>query len=245
MIRWFAHHPTAANLLLVLIIAAGLFSVPHLKRETFPDYRPVEVSIEVVYRGASASDIEDAVVRRLYDAVKGVEYLDEFVASAQDNVARATATMTAGGDPVRFLNELQTEVFAIKDLPERAETPVVRELHRGDFVTSVAVTGDLPRSQLEDYALHLEERIMTLPGVSAVTVQGLSRRQWQVEIPREVLGQHGLSALELARRVARQSIDLPLGTLETRDRNILRTPYPCEVAVTPSTGSGAGELTNS
>lgn len=51
MIRWFAAHPTAANLVLVILVAVGLFAAPTLQRETFPDYRPGEVSIEVAYRG--------------------------------------------------------------------------------------------------------------------------------------------------------------------------------------------------
>jgi len=249
VIRWFASHPTAANLLLLLVIAAGLFSLPQLKRETFPDYRPVEVSIEVVYRGASAADVEEAIGERLYEAVKGVEYLDEFICVARDNLASATASMAAGGDPIRFLNELQTEVRAITDLPERAETPVVRELHRSDQVAAVAVTGDLRQTQLEDYALRLEERIMRLPGVADVTVRGISQRQWQVEVSREVLGQHGLSARELAERISRQSIDLPLGILETNERDILlrftdqrRSPRELSSLVVVSDGEG-GELT--
>ncbi|MEQ8802810.1 MAG: efflux RND transporter permease subunit, partial [Haliea sp.] len=220
MIRWFAGHPTAANLLLVLLLAAGLFAAPQLKRETFPDYRPTEVSIEVVYRGASAADVEDAICRRLHDAVKGVDFLEELRCVAQDNLASATATMMAGGEVLRFLDELQTEVRALDTLPDRAEAPVIRELHRSDMVVAVAIAGDLPRRQLEDYALQLEERIMALPGVANVTLRGLSQRQWQVEIRRDVLGQYGLSARQLAERVARQSLDLPLGTLETADRDI-------------------------
>ncbi|MDR5902837.1 efflux RND transporter permease subunit [Halomonas icarae] len=221
MIRWFAAHPTAANLLLVLLLAAGLFTAPTLKRETFPDYRPVEVSVEVVYRGASAADVEDAVCRRLHEAVKGVEYLDEFVCVAQDNLASATATMQAGGDSLRFLGEIDTEVGAISEFPVRADPPVVRELHRSDLVAAVAVSSDMPTSRLEEYALRLEERIMALPGVAKVAIHGMSQRQWQVEVPGEVLGQHGLSARDLARRVSAQSQDLPLGTLETPGRDIL------------------------
>jgi len=221
VIGWFAAHPTAANLLLVLLLAAGLLAAPALERETFPDYRPVEVAVEVLYRGASASDVEDAVCRRLHDAVKGVESLDELACVAHDNRASATASMAPGGDPIRFLNEVQTEVRTITDLPARAEAPVVRALHRSDLVAAVAVTGDMPRGQLEDYARRLEQRVMALPGVAGVSIQGMSQRQWQVEVARGVLGQHGLSARELAARVARQSLDLPLGTLETREREIL------------------------
>jgi len=75
MIRWFAGHPTAANLLLILLLAVGLFAVPNLKRETFPDYLPGEVGIEVKYRGATAADVEDQICRRLDDALTGVDFL--------------------------------------------------------------------------------------------------------------------------------------------------------------------------
>lgn len=61
MIRWFAAHPTAANLLLVVLLATGLLSAPNLKRETFPDHLPVEVSIAVEYRGATAADVEEVI----------------------------------------------------------------------------------------------------------------------------------------------------------------------------------------
>ncbi|ALS99860.1 efflux RND transporter permease subunit [Lacimicrobium alkaliphilum] len=221
MIRWFASHPTAANLLLLLLIAAGLFVAPTLKRETFPDYRPTEVSIDVAYRGASAADVEDAICQRLHDAAKGVDYLDEFSCIAQDNIASSVATMKTGGNPLRFINELQTEINAIVDFPASAEDPIIRELHRSDLVAAIALTGDMPRRQLEDYALYLENKLLSVGGVAEVSVQGMSQRQWQIEVSREVLGQHGLSAKNLAFQISTQSIDLPLGILETPDRDLL------------------------
>lgn len=249
MIRWFAGHPTAANLLLVVLLAVGLFAAPSLKRETFPDYRPVQVSIEVIYRGATAADVEDEICGRVYDALKGVDFLDELTCTAQTNRARAVATMTEGGDPIRFLNEIETEVRATTDLPRQAEAPVVRELNRNDLVAAVAVSGDMSPDQLEDYADGLEDRFMTLPGVAAVRIQGVSQRQWQVTVPREVLNQHGLSAQGLAARVASQNVDMPLGTLETRDRDIQlrftdqrRTLRQLERLVVVSDPAG-GELT--
>jgi multidrug efflux pump subunit AcrB len=70
MIRWFTGHPTAANLLLVLFIVAGVFAAPMLNRETFPDFRPTEAEIIVPYRGAAAADVEDAICRPLWDACR-------------------------------------------------------------------------------------------------------------------------------------------------------------------------------
>ena len=221
MIRWFAAHPTAANLLLLLLLAAGLFAAPTLQRETFPDYRPTEVGIEVEYRGASAADVEEAICRRLRDALKAVDDLDELICVAQDNLANATATMQPGGDALRFRSDIDTAVRAIRHLPARAETPIVRSLHQSDLVAAVAISGALPLAQLEEVARRLEDRILRLPGVAEVQIQGLSQRQWQVEVPRDVLAQHGLSARALAQLIARQNIDLPLGILEGNDRELL------------------------
>lgn len=220
MIRWFAGHPTAANLLLILLLAVGAFAAPTLKRETFPDYLPSEVSIEVEYRGAIAADVEDEICRRLHDALTGVDYLDELVCVAQDNLASATATMEDDGDIGRFLDDISTEVDAITDFPIRAEPAVVRELHRSDLVAAVAVSGDMPLPDLENHAKALEDRLLRLPGVADVAIQGLSQRQWQVEVPQETLAQYGLTARDLADLLARQNIDMPLGTLETRERDI-------------------------
>ncbi|HEY9040121.1 MAG TPA: efflux RND transporter permease subunit [Roseovarius sp.] len=220
MIRWFAGHPTAANLLLVLLLAAGVMAAPTLKRETFPDFRPVEAEISVEYRGATAEEVEDAICRRVWDAVESVEGLDELSCTAQGSIARAVATMDASGDSARFINDLRTEVTAVDDFPDAAEPAVVRELHRTDPVTSVAVAGDLPPTQLERYAAELQDRLSALPGVAKVTMAGFGKRQFRITVPRAVMEQHGLTVSGLAAQIDAQSVDRPLGSLETDTRDI-------------------------
>ncbi|MDF2371802.1 MAG: efflux RND transporter permease subunit [Rhizobiaceae bacterium] len=220
MIRWFAAHPTASNLLLLLFIAAGLFAFPTLKRETFPDFRPVEAEISIVYRGATAQDVETAICRPLWDALQSVDGLEEVVCIAQDSNARAVATLITGGDALRFVNEVRTEVGAIDSFPARADPAVVRELHRTDLVTSVAVSGELPARELELFASALSDRISTLPDVARVVTSGFGDRQLRIEVPRAVMAQHGLTAETLAGILGTQSLDRPLGTLETSEADL-------------------------
>ena len=220
MIAWFARHPTAANLVLVLIAAAGIIAAPMLKRETFPDFRPTEAEITVLYRGATAGEVEDAVCRRVWDALEAVENLEELTCSARENAARAVATMAPGGDAGRFVNDLRTEVTAIDDFPDAADPPIVRQLHRTDMVASVAVAGDMPAPQLERYASRFQDRLSALPGVARVTMTGFGERQFRITVARAVLVQHGLTASGLAATIGAQSIDRPLGNLETPARDI-------------------------
>ena len=72
MIRFFVGHPTAANLLMGLLLISGVMALPALKRETFPDFTSDAVRVEVVYPGASAETIEEALCQRIEDAVAEV-----------------------------------------------------------------------------------------------------------------------------------------------------------------------------
>ncbi|NDW44551.1 efflux RND transporter permease subunit [Ruegeria sp. PrR005] len=214
MIRWFAGHPTAANLLLLLFLAAGSFAVPGLLRETFPDFRAVEAEVTVPYRGAAAEDVESGICAPLWDGVQGVEGLETFTCTAQTGRARAVATMAPGNDPIRFVNMLRTEVAAIDSFPDRADPAIVRELHRSDPVTSIAVSGDLPLTELDLYAETLSDRLTALAGVARVTRSGLGTRTIRVSALADVLEAHGLTPASLASALAAQNVDLPVGTLE-------------------------------
>ena len=214
MIRWFTGHPTAGNLLLLLFLAAGFFAAPGLLRETFPDFRAVEAEIVVPYRGAAAEDVETAICAPLWDGVQSVEGLETFTCTAQAGRARAVATMAPGNDALRFVNSLRTEVSAIDTFPERADPAVVRELHRTDPVTSVAISGDLPLSELDFYADGLSDHLTALPGVARVTRGGLGTRTLTISVSRTAMEGHGLTPAALAMAIAAQNIDLPIGTLE-------------------------------
>ncbi|WP_435099420.1 efflux RND transporter permease subunit [Arhodomonas sp. AD133] len=248
MIRYFAAHPTAANLLLILIVAAGVLAAPTLKRETFPRYEPSEVGIDVAYPGAAAADVEDAVCARLEDAIEGVTDLGELRCEALDNRASLVAEMREGGRFPRFLDEVKTEVDAVDDLPERAETPLVRQLHRTEFVASMALAGDMAVPDLKAYAEILKDRLQGVAGVSLVNLRGFSDHQLRIEVPNPVLRQHGLSVEQLAQIVGRQNVDLPAGSLETADQEVRlrfrderRSPRELEELVVVAGDSG-GEV---
>jgi hydrophobic/amphiphilic exporter-1 (mainly G- bacteria), HAE1 family len=221
MIRYFAAHPTGANLLLLFLTVLGLSALPSLKRETFPDFTPKEIEVRVPYPGASAEDVEEALCRRLEDAIDVVSDVAEVRCQALESVAIAVAKMTHAADFSRFLDDIKSEVEAIDDFPEQVELPVIRQLGRMDQVVSIAVTGPMSTTDLKAYAEELKDRIKQLPTVSQVTISGFSQHQLQVRVSKAVLKRHELGISDLANAISRQSIDLPAGTIETRDRDYL------------------------
>ena len=69
MIRYFASHPTAANVLMVAIIILGITALPKLQRDTFPVIPATEVEIRASYPGATPAEVEDAVCQRIEDTL--------------------------------------------------------------------------------------------------------------------------------------------------------------------------------
>ncbi len=221
MIRFFAHHPTAANLLMVAMMVLGLLTLPSLKRETLPDASEDRIQITVAYPGASAGDVEEAVARRIEDALDGIDYVDEVRTDSREGVCIATTDMTEGGDIQAFLDDIRAELDAINDFPDLVEEPVIVQVGRTDPVVSVAVTGAASDADLKAYCEELKERMQQEAGIRLIEIRGFSDHQFRVEVSAYTLALFGVSAQHVAEVLASQSIDLPAGMLNTPGGDIL------------------------
>lgn len=220
MIRFFASHPTAGNLMMAVFILAGLFTVSSLRRETLPGIEPRKVSVSVVYPGARPEDVEEAICRRIEDAVESIENIAKMSCEARDSLAQAVIEMKEGEKLDRFISKVKTKVDAIADFPEKVELPVVEEMGTVAFVASVALTGFKNRSHLKAYALGVKDRMLQWGGISQVDIKGFSAHQIRIELSDVALRQFGLSVSDIARTIAEQSLDLPGGTLEASEGQI-------------------------
>ena len=221
MIRFFAAHPTAANLLLLGLIIVGVFSLPNMRRETFPEFESDRVRVSVTYAGASAEEMEEAITQRIEDAVNSINYLEEYTSESREGLSRVTLEIEEGGNLQEFIDDIRNEVDAITTFPEEADDPVIVALARTSHVVSIAITGSMSDQHLKEYAEQLKRKLQRLPDVSQVTIQGFSDRQIQVEISARKLRQYDLTIDDVANAISKQSLDVPAGTIESTDQEIL------------------------
>ena len=221
MIRYFAAHPTAANLLMALFVVLGIAALPDTRRETLPDGSVPEVEIRLAWPGAGARDVEEAICLVIEEAIDGVNDVEEIRCDAREGAATAVVRMAEGGDIDRFVADLRTETEAIDNFPDRAEAPVIRQLGRTDHVVSISVSGPMDAASLKAYAELLKARLQGLDDISLVRIEGFSDHQLRVHVPALLLRQYGLSLAQLADAIARQSVNVPVGTIETREQDIL------------------------
>ncbi len=221
MIRWFAEHPTAANLTMLAIIILGLVSLPQQQRETLPRISNDKIGIQVIYPGSTAEEVEDAICRRLEDALESIADLDEMQCEATEGMANATAIMTEGSNMMQFLDDVNAAVDSIDDFPDQAELPVVEEKARTDAVVSIAITGPGDPVVLKAYAEDVKLRLLAQAEIANINIDGFSDRQIRVEIPAARLRQFGLSLADIANTLQNQSISTPSGRIEGPQEDIL------------------------
>jgi len=220
MIRFFAGHKTAANILMLALIAIGFASIPALKMETFPDINKFEVQVTVAYPGAAPTDVEEGICIPLERATDGISFLDEKRCEAKDNFGMMTLKMLEEGNMLQFVEDVKTAVDGIDNFPTDSEEPIVKELGRIDPVVNIAISGDLPRPALKELAEDMRRRAQRVRGIPLVEVNGFSDRQLHVQLPMHILEQYRLSVLDVADRIKRQGVDLPAGIIEAEAQEV-------------------------
>src|SRR6056297_766503 len=235
VISWFTRHRTAANLLLVLLIALGLMAMPRMRAQFFPDIIIDNVTVSVTWEGASAEDMDSAIVQLLEPALLAVEGVESSNASSRENSASVVLEFEPDWDMGRAADEVQAALDQITTLPDEADEPVVRRGAWRDSVTDVVITGPVGTEQLARIADEFVTRLFDA-GVTRTTIEGVAAPETVVEVPGANLIAHRITMQEIATAIAAEITTDPAGDMEganTRVRTGTAKRSPAEIAEIP------------
>ncbi|WP_017444907.1 efflux RND transporter permease subunit [Gayadomonas joobiniege] len=221
LIAWFVYNPVAANLLMVLIVIAGIYASFSIRKQSFPTIEVDVVHVQVPYLGAAPKEVEEGVVLKLEEAVKKIEGIKSLESVAQEGLGRVMIEVQEGYDVIELMNEVKVQVDAIPSFPENTENPVVYRVKPEQAVLWVQVFGDLSERKMKDYARQIRDEIVQLPGVTTADVQGARAYEIAIEIDEQTLRKHNITLAFVAERIRQFSLDLPGGTIKTRNGDIL------------------------
>lgn len=249
MIAWFARHPTAANLLMLVFLLLGALGVPQLQRETYPEFEATSLSVSASLPGADAEVIDQDIVARIEDVLGGLEGIASVASSSREGRATVTVEVEDGHEVETLLTDVRSAVESIQDFPEAMEDePTVTLRSRARSVLTVAVTGPMSGQDLLLYLERLKRRLLAHDDVSLVTVAGFSTHQLRIRLDPSALARHGLDVATVSAAIAAQSLDSPVGSLETRAGNLLvryadrRTTPASLAALVVATATDGGEV---
>jgi len=221
MIRFFAAHPTAANLLMAGIVVLGLMSTLTMTRVLFPEFEVPVVQVTTVYPGASADEVELSVCQRIERQIEGIDGIKRVESLSREGIALTTVSLTDDVDPSEVRSRIDEELARLTDLPDLAEEMVVELMDVQLDVLFVAIAGSVPEKDLLAYAEQLRDELLELEDVSDVTIIGFSDHELRIEVREDALLAHGFSLSDIAQVIREQSIDLPGGDVDVGGRDIM------------------------
>mgnify|MGYP006123971087 FL=1 len=222
LVAYFARNPVASNLVMVILLVGGLLAALGLTAQVFPTIDPGTVTISVAYPGATPSEVEEGITRRVEEAVFGIDGVDRVISRASENLGSVTLELKDFVDADKVRDDAEAAVQQLIDFPpeDAEQAKIVRAETLADVLT-IVVSSEMGERELRRGAEAIEEELLALPGVSLVTLVGAKDYEIAIEITEASLRRYDLTMSEVANTIRQSSINLSSGEIRTRGGDLL------------------------
>ncbi len=220
IVAWMAHNPVAANLLMLVVMVAGMQALFGVTKEVFPTFPADTLTITVPYPGSSPEEVEEGIRIKIEEEIQDIVGIKELRSIAQEGSGKVTVQLQPGIDIGPVLSKVEVRVDGIASFPGDAEEPIIEEQVRRTRALSLSIYGELGEFQLKELADKIRDEILSLPGITQVEVQGSREYEISIELSDSALRQYGLQFDDVVKAIQNQSQDLPGGKLRAESRTI-------------------------
>ncbi|MES2377642.1 MAG: efflux RND transporter permease subunit [Bacteroidota bacterium] len=218
--------PVLATVMSIVIVVFGVIGYNFLGIRDFPSIDPPIISVSTSYAGANADVIESQITEPLEKAINGVPGIRNISSSSSVGSSNITVEFDLDADLETAANDVRDKVSqAQRQLPQDITAPpvVTKADANADNIITVSVTSDKRNiMQVNDYAENvLQEGLQTIPGVSAINIQGQRQYAMRLWVDPAKLSALGLAANDITDALNRENVELPAGKIEGNNTELI------------------------
>jgi HAE1 family hydrophobic/amphiphilic exporter-1 len=209
--------PTLVVVLFTILTALGIVSYTKLNYDLFPKMNVPMVSITTQYPGASASEVESSVTKKLEDALSSIENMESMNSTSQEGVSSITINLESSADVNIALQDAQRKVNSVAaDMPTDAKTPTISKFASDDMpIMKLGITANMESTQLYQIAKdQIKSRFSKLNGVGQVSLVGGDEREIKINVNKDKLTAYKLSIGQIYTAVQNANMEFPTGKIE-------------------------------
>ncbi|MEM7559852.1 MAG: efflux RND transporter permease subunit, partial [Planctomycetota bacterium] len=227
IVRWAINNTPAINVMIVALLAAGMFSFYSMRREVFPEFELEVILVRVPYPGASPSDCEKGVCQPVEEAVRALDGIKRLVSIAREGGGYVLLELESNiGNVQKVVSDVRSRVDRISNFPDSAERAEVEQITFRESAIRLAILG--PKSDSPDEELKLREvaeevrsELLELDTISQANIQGAKQYQVDVELSESTLRKYNLTLSRVAQILRQRNIEIPGGQLRADGQEIL------------------------
>ena len=216
--------PVATTMVMISIMFIGLMAMFSMKSELLPNMEIPVVTISTTWSGAVAEDVETQITKKIEEILPNVEGIDKISSTSTFEKSTIVVEFNFGIDADEKTTEIQRELSKItNDLPDDAGTPVAKKVEAGaGNLTMILMFSAENRSELSTFIEeYLTPKLESLTGIGQVLVFGNPDKELQIQFDSDKLAAYNLTPVELYNLISISSKNLPLGTVQTGNKNII------------------------
>ena len=209
------HSRTVTVLILILVLAGGIFAYRQLQQELFPEISLRIINVSTSYQQGTPYQVAQEVTKPIEDLILGMEGLKQLTSTSRSSNSRVQASFEHTVDIEEAEAEIVSRVSGLR-LPDAAGDPRVFELtpnRRPVMELSVSGQRDIP-----DLLRIIERQIVppfqVVPGVLDVEVEGGINEQVFVTVDPTLLDTYGLTIQNVIGALQSNSVDVNAGSVD-------------------------------
>lgn len=216
VINYFIRYHVAVNVVILAFILFGTLGVTSLKSSFFPLTESHIVQISVAYPGASPQEIEEGVVLKIEDNLKGLAGVERVTSVSRENSGSITVEVEKERDIDFMLLQVKNAVDRVPSFPTGMEPLVVAKQEQIRSTINFGLSGDnIPLLSLKKIARQVENDIRAMEGISQIEITGYPEEEIEIAVEESKLLAYKLSFTAVAQAVAQANIIVTGGRLKT------------------------------
>ncbi|GAA0378872.1 efflux RND transporter permease subunit [Bacillus horti] len=207
-------NPAAIIILCVLLAGLGVFSFTTLKTDLLPDIEFPELSVTVVYPGASPQDVQEKITAVLEEQFGAVEGIESVTGQSFESLSRLQLAFPLDSDMEKVTVQVN-ELMNAAQLPDSITTRVDQFSFDALPVINLALFSKDQGTGIEAWAEEvLRPELQRIQGVSQVALSGMTNAYLDMQVNKELANQLGLSLSQIQEVIEAAFFSFPAGSVE-------------------------------
>lgn len=222
IISYFIKFPVAVNIFILAFIIFGIIGAFSIKSSFFPLTDSKLININLNYPGASPTEMEEGVVLKIEDNLKGIVGVDRVTSVSRENSASITVETVKGKNIDVVLADVKNAVDRVPSFPSGMEPPIIAKIENIRSTISFTLSGEnIPLNTLKQYAREVENDLRGMTGISQVEISGFPEEEIAISVRESDLRAYNLSFQDVASAVSSTNILITGGNIKTSEEDYL------------------------
>jgi multidrug efflux pump subunit AcrB len=222
IITYFIKYPVAVNVMIFAFIIFGAVGALSMKSSFFPLTDSKLINISLAYPGASPAEMEEGVVLKIEDNLKGIVGVERVTSVSRENSATVSIEVEKGKNVDVVLSDVKNAVDRVPSFPSGMEPAVIAKVESVRPTISFTVSGEnVSLKSLKQYARSIENDIRGIDGISQIAIAGFPEEEIEIAVRENDLRAYNLSFTEVANAVRNSNILITGGNIKTAEEDYL------------------------